>query len=507
MFRRIFDRAKLGFQPDLQGLHSPFAPWLLGGLLFVALLLRLQGIDVPFADFHSWRQSDTAAVARHFYELEMNILRPQLHYYGAPPNYAELEFGLLPFITALLYHLWGGEAVWIARSVVVLFSIWSILSIYRIAHHFWGTWASLAAAFVLALHPTYVYFSRSYQPDVPMIALALAGLANFLAWRNKGSLFHAVLGCFWLTLAVLVKPPALIFYFPLAIWWFYSDRNWYIAAAYLFFPIAFTAAYIWSIHGIAQHPFVSGLTIGFAGRLLEQGIPLGWFNDVARGLFFYTFTPALLLPVLVGLWRAFSSDAWKWILPWIVGLTAFFMLAGSNVLNLLQYYYLVAIPLVALLVAAALSESERFQDMNSWIWRQSWQKIRYTVLFWLFLAGGSYLVVNTYHWWLPQWWLQGEPWRYELWYNVDEKVLQVGSKLDEITDKEDLLLIVEGTPRTLFHSRRFGWFIEPTLFNDTYLERARAEGAAYLVWMDKDPPPYEGERVWHEEGFWLVDVR
>ena len=39
-------------------------------ILFLALILRLYKIDIPLADFHSWRQADTAAVARNFLRSE-----------------------------------------------------------------------------------------------------------------------------------------------------------------------------------------------------------------------------------------------------------------------------------------------------------------------------------------------------------------------------------------------------------------------------------------------------
>src|SRR3990167_7430554 len=50
---------------------------LLFTIAFVAVLIRLYGIDKPVADWHSWRQSDTAAVARNFLRFGTDPLHPR----------------------------------------------------------------------------------------------------------------------------------------------------------------------------------------------------------------------------------------------------------------------------------------------------------------------------------------------------------------------------------------------------------------------------------------------
>jgi len=45
---------------------SCFIYFCLGLVMVLALVLRLYKIDIPLADHHSWRQADTAAVARNF---------------------------------------------------------------------------------------------------------------------------------------------------------------------------------------------------------------------------------------------------------------------------------------------------------------------------------------------------------------------------------------------------------------------------------------------------------
>ncbi len=46
-------------------------------ILLGGFLARLYGFDNPIADWHSWRQSDTAAVSRNFVKFGYDILHPR----------------------------------------------------------------------------------------------------------------------------------------------------------------------------------------------------------------------------------------------------------------------------------------------------------------------------------------------------------------------------------------------------------------------------------------------
>src|SRR6516162_11711880 len=83
--------------------------WGLAVLAVVALglLLRLKGINDPILDHPAWRQGDTAAIARNFALLKLNVMYPQTMYNGPPPNYVELELQIVPFIAAAMYKLFG----------------------------------------------------------------------------------------------------------------------------------------------------------------------------------------------------------------------------------------------------------------------------------------------------------------------------------------------------------------------------------------------------------------
>ena len=84
-------------------------------IFIIAALPRLYRINNPVADWHSWRQADTAAVARNFIKERFNLLYPQSDSLLASnpkqlPNPKRLfinEFPLYNAIVALLYQQFG----------------------------------------------------------------------------------------------------------------------------------------------------------------------------------------------------------------------------------------------------------------------------------------------------------------------------------------------------------------------------------------------------------------
>ena len=68
-------------------------------IFLAAFLVRLYKIDNPIADWHSWRQADTAAVTRNFINIEFNPFMPRYDDlsniqtgYDNPMGYRFVEF-------------------------------------------------------------------------------------------------------------------------------------------------------------------------------------------------------------------------------------------------------------------------------------------------------------------------------------------------------------------------------------------------------------------------------
>src|SRR5689334_24611704 len=81
--------------------------WPALALAGLALALRCYALTAPLLDYHSWRQADTAAIARNYASNGYRLLYPQIDWGGQTPGYVESEFPLYTYSLALLYGVFG----------------------------------------------------------------------------------------------------------------------------------------------------------------------------------------------------------------------------------------------------------------------------------------------------------------------------------------------------------------------------------------------------------------
>ena len=110
----------------------------------LGFVLRLYKIDIPLADHHSWRQADTAAVARNFIKTGFDFFKPQIDNFIplhlGVPNKERLFLVEPPIYNSLVagvYSILGVDIKW-ARMVSILFSLGSAFLLYLISKRFFG---------------------------------------------------------------------------------------------------------------------------------------------------------------------------------------------------------------------------------------------------------------------------------------------------------------------------------------------------------------------------------
>src|ERR1700722_745520 len=115
-----------------------FSRWLLIIILLCGFILRLYRFDNPVADWQSWRQADTSAVARNFVEHGFDLLHPRMNNISNvqsgldnPQGYFFAEFPIYNATSAGLYVLFHGFTLeeW-ERIVTDFSSIIAALFIY-----------------------------------------------------------------------------------------------------------------------------------------------------------------------------------------------------------------------------------------------------------------------------------------------------------------------------------------------------------------------------------------
>ena len=60
-------------------IFTSFSVW---PIVLIGLFLRLVNINAPVLGVHSWRQADTASIARNFLSNNFNFWQPQVNWSG-----------------------------------------------------------------------------------------------------------------------------------------------------------------------------------------------------------------------------------------------------------------------------------------------------------------------------------------------------------------------------------------------------------------------------------------
>jgi len=181
-----------------------FRTWLLPALVLAAMAARLPGLDGDLADHDTWRQTDTAAIARNFLD-QPEILWPRIDW-GAPgPGYVESEFQVFPFTVSLLYRVFGEDPL-LGRLLAIVLAGVACLVFARLARRLLPPWPALAATAFLAMSPIVFRYSRAFMPEATVLLAYVLAIERFLAFLDDDRWRTLLASAAALSLAVLVKP-------------------------------------------------------------------------------------------------------------------------------------------------------------------------------------------------------------------------------------------------------------------------------------------------------------
>lgn len=204
-----------------------FLPYfLLTGIVLVAFFLRLKDLHAPLADWHSFRQADTASVAFEYATPTLApvsaLLTPQYHDLSNiqsglenPNGYRMVELPLINYFVAFIVHTLPSltaehDLVWVYRLVHVVFAVANIVVIFQLVKVLSkNTTLALLTATIITGMPYSIFYSRTILPEIPLLFFMYASLLSFAYWLKKPRSLGLLLVT-WLLLATsfLVKPIA-----------------------------------------------------------------------------------------------------------------------------------------------------------------------------------------------------------------------------------------------------------------------------------------------------------
>lgn len=191
-------------------------------IIFFGFLVRIYKIDSPIADWHSWRQVDTAAVTRNFVKTGFNPFFPKYDDMSGvaekpvinPAGFRFVEFPIYNIFVYPLYLLFGVDDK-LHRLVSVIFSLGSTVFIFFIVKKYVSVFTAFISAFSFAFLPFNVFFSRTTLPEPTLVFFALGMIYFVDRWIWEKQVIWGILGFFFTAVAFLVKPWAIFFFLPL----------------------------------------------------------------------------------------------------------------------------------------------------------------------------------------------------------------------------------------------------------------------------------------------------
>lgn len=304
-------------------------------VLGFAFLLRLYKIDTPVADWHSWRQSDTASVTREYVKQGVDFLHPQYQDISDipsgefnPQGWRMVEF---PLVNGVLASMVRSQPTW---DVVVVSRVASALAtLVAIASFGWLIWrlhdpiTGVVTAVVWTLLPYAIYYGRAILPEPFLLAMVGVALVSWYAWltRQKG-------GSLWLlatvvtgAIALLIKPMA-VFYAPAFVgllcqrnerWLVKGKIRWsvvaVIAGAVVMAVLPLIGWRRWIQHFPAGIPASDWLLNGNGIRLKPAWWRWLFADRIGRLMFGYWGAPVLLFGLVGSLpaWPKGRFRSWK----------------------------------------------------------------------------------------------------------------------------------------------------------------------------------------------------
>jgi len=440
---------------------------LLSLILILGFVVRLYKINNPVADWHSWRQADTASVTRTYIRDGINLLLPRYHDISSiqtgifnPNGYRMVEFPIYNAINAVIATSFKSipQEVW-GRLLTIGFSLITSFFLYLIGKKLMGKWGGILVAFFYLFIPFNIYFTRVILPDPMAVTFGVISIWAFMMFTDKeNNLFLLLSGAFF-GLAMLIKPYLGFYLFPigyLAMKKFGLKeilKNKKIWVQILIFSLlAFVPFFLWRVW---ENKFLEGIPFylwAFNGNLIRFK-PSWWYWIFGERLGHLILGSLGLIPFVFGILNTKGKNLL--IQAFLVG-ALFYVIAVADANVMHDYYQILTIPAIALALTSG----------TIYLWMQTgFNKIlARTILIFsiaVMLITGWNQIVGDYA------------------INHPE-IIEAGKEIDRITPKNALVVApYNGDTAFLYQTNRWGW---PAI--DNSIDNIIKEGASYYVSVD-----------------------
>lgn len=444
-------------------------------LMLVAVLtvvLRLYKLTAPVADWHSFRQTDTASVARYFTEHGIDLLHPRYQDLSNiqsgkdnPEGYRMVELPLYQAAAAVGARIVPSVSVDVWLRIISIGAATGTAVLLMLLTASVGTpLVSFLAGLVYAVMPYSVFYGRSILPETFAVFWAMVSVycAHAATERDTRGWVWWIVSAVAGALTLLVKPTAGFLLLPVP----YSViRRYGISIA--------------SVTRLAVYGLISLLPFWWWRQWILQfpeGIPVyDWLfnkgNIRFKGAWFQWLFAERLGKLMLGYWglipfglgvlsSSSKKEGWLYHLLGLGGLLYLSVFAAGNVQH--DYYQIILLPVVCVYVAKgyAFLLTDRVFPRGS--------RYAVAVVSGAFLLAFSWYTMRTYYW-----------------INRPE-IITAGAIADKLLPKNAKVIApYNGDTTFLYQTRRQGW---PLGFD---IDEKIAMGATHYVTVSPTDADWE----------------
>lgn len=450
-------------------------------IIFAGFLVRLYKIDLPIADWHSWRQADTASVTRNFIKHGFNPFYPIYDDMSSvsdklipnPNTYRFVEFPLYNIAVYPFYKFFGVNEIW-HRLVSALFSLGSSIFLFLILGKYLDSATRLLSVVIFTFLPFNVFFSRTTLPEPALVFFSL-GMAYFVdrwIWENRG--IWEIWGFLFAAAAFLVKPYAIFFLLPLIYPVLTKGKfNLRVLIKYsIFILIILLPFLVWRLWILQQPEGIPASNWLFNGDGIRFRPAFWWWiisERIGREILGVTGFALLFIGLIVKPRHGNYFLFW-WLLSMFLYLA---VIATGNVRH--NYYQVMLLPILSVFVAKGFTDLIRAGDLFI-------PRIFTIGLAFLFLPLAFYFS-----------WTQVKEF-----YKVNNPpIVEAGKKADKILPKDAVVIApYNGDTAFLYQINRKGWAFVTSSIKDMIADF----GVTHYISVDKD-----NKAAWVKRHFQLVE--
>ena len=458
-------------------------------LLLVYVVGRLNILFTIDSPILGWRPADLASIAVSYFRNGFHFFYPQVFWGGNGPGYVEMEFPLLPFLTAALYKLFGLHD-YLSLVLPYLSGFGLVWVTYRLANHLSGVTAGLIAGLITAVAPTLIMQTTTgLWPDPPMVFFEALGMYLMILWTSNGRWQYLLLGACCCSLAILLKMTALLLGFPLLYLFIkrYGKRWWREPATWVTSSIILLPPILWYSHAYqlyTQYGNTFGILAAGYSKFGDFWLltDLHFYARTVRRILLYQCTPIGSVGFLYAVWVSVRQKANTVMVVWLLAIALYAIVSARGV-NEGHYQYLLPILPVGAVFSGIGFVTLFAKARTRWTLESNQPQKLFLSLLLMLLFGANILwarhsfVADDRKYDLPGW----------------EEKKRTGLILRDMTSPGSLLIVSDTqmdheTPKTsmtppdiFFFSDRRGWYLSMAWVTEDKIEHLRREGAAYFV--------------------------